>query len=300
MRLRMLSAAAVVGGLMGLAGAAHGEGVVLTYSTTLWGEEKVGKLLAPEGVACTEKELWVADTGNSRLVRYAIKDGNVLAGTAVRSDKVLAPTRLQVSSKGEVFVFDRKRRQVARFDAAGKTAVDVPLESVPTSQSMILTTFKLDSHDNLFLLDPALGRVVVVDAAGKFNKEVELPKVAGAFTDLYVDERDTLYVLESVGAVIYSLAKDAKAFVPLTKGLKEAVSFPGYLTGEAGVLWVVDQYGHGVAFVGEDGLYKGRQLGIGWSKGLVYYPAQMARCPGELLAVADRNNDRVQLYHVSR
>jgi len=62
----------------------------------------------------------------------------------------------------------------------------------------------------------------------------------------------------------------------------------------------VDQNGGGVVVLGQDGSYRGRQLGMGWKEGLLYYPSQMCVSGGEIAVIADRENSRVQVFKLVR
>ena len=74
-----------------------------------------------------------------------------------------------------------------------------------------------------------------------------------------------------------------------------------YITMDSrGELLVVDQNGGGIIVIGQDGSFQGRQLSMGWSEGLLYYPAQMCLGPKGLVFIADRGNSRVQAFAVTR
>jgi hypothetical protein len=96
--------------------------------------------------------------------------------------------------------------------------------------------------------------------------------------------------------VIWVAEGNATEFKPLSRSLKEYMNFPAYLAMGDNALIVVDQYGHGVVHVGRDGVYRGRQLGMGWADGAVYYPSQLCRTSLGDLMLADRNNNRVQVF----
>ena len=78
------------------------------------------------------------------------------------------------------------------------------------------------------------------------------------------------------------------------------MSFPTYLAEDQGKLYLVDQNGNGIALLGSDGSFLGRELEMGWMNGKVYYPAQMCVNAEGLAFVADRDNNRVQVFSTSR
>jgi hypothetical protein len=78
------------------------------------------------------------------------------------------------------------------------------------------------------------------------------------------------------------------------------VSFPTYLTEESGKLYLVDQNGSGIVLLGVDGTFVGRELEMGSVDGTLYYPSQMCVTAEGMAVIADRNNNRVQVFSVSR
>jgi len=106
-------------------------------------------------------------------------------------------------------------------------------------------------------------------------------------------------VLDSVKAVVHSLEKGAEAFTPLTENMNEIVNFPARLTvDDRGYLYLVDQNGSGLGLVAPDGSLLGRKLGMGWNKSGLYYPYQIC-ISGSTVFIADRSNNRVQMFTVS-
>ena len=88
-------------------------------------------------------------------------------------------------------------------------------------------------------------------------------------------------------------------FSPLTKSMKEYVNFPTCLAVDSqGVIYLVDQYGSGLALVGADGSFLGRRLGMGWNESGLYFPSQVCINEDGVVFIADRNNSRVQIFRV--
>jgi hypothetical protein len=74
------------------------------------------------------------------------------------------------------------------------------------------------------------------------------------------------------------------------------MSFPTHLAARQGRLYLVDRNGNGMVSLGVDGSFQGRQLEIGWSDGLVYYPSQVCVTDTGDVILADRDNNRVQYF----
>lgn len=279
-----------------------GERTRLRFVTAIYVDEKGTSIRQPEGVACDDKStLIVGDTANNRLLRYTVDERTVKPAGEIQAAQLTNPIRLQLNSKGEIFALDGKQRRIARFGAGGDFKGYVTPEGAPAPTTVVPRSFKLDRDDNLYLLDVFSSRVLVLGPDGKYQRHLGLPKDLGFASDLTVDFKGAIFLLDSVGATVSVAAKDAKAFSPITKNLREHLSFPTSITTDGrGLLYVVDENGGGVVIIGQDGSFLGRQLAMGWKEGLLYYPSQMCVNERGEAFIADRGNSRVQVFSVVR
>jgi len=269
----------------------------LVFDRAIYQDDKEGALKFPEGVACNDAgALVVADSGNARLLLFTYKDGLLSGGTPVKPTQLAYPVRVQLDSKGNIWVLDRKTRKIVKLDAKGGYLGTVELKGGSAITSSMPVSFKLDAQDHAYVLDGVAGRVVVLDAAGAVTRQIEIPKGKATFTDIHVDPGGAIYAVDGVGATLWVAEKGAPAFKPLTQSMEDRMNFPVYMTGRGGKLYVVDQFGNGIVTLGVDGSYQGRQLAIGWNEGLLYYPAQICVNGKGEVAIADRSNNRVQLF----
>jgi sugar lactone lactonase YvrE len=291
----VLLAASLPGGVLAAAPARG-----LSHQRTIYVDAAEIALRSPEGVACDDRgALVVADTGNARLLTYTWKDGVLEGGTQVRLAQLTYPVRVQIDSKGFVLALDRRAKRIVKVDAKGGFGGYVDIQGASTSVTP--AAFKLDGADNLYVLDVVAGRVLVVSPGGRVAREVALPKGARGITDVAVDASGRIYVIDAVTAVVFAAEPAATAFQPLSKSLKEMISFPTYLTTDnRGKLYLVDQHGNAIVTVGVDGTFQGRELAMGWTDGTVYYPGQLCINAEGSVFVADRNNNRVQVFAAPR
>lgn len=262
-----------------------------------YADEKGVALRSPEGVACTDAGAVVAaDTGNGRLVLFTFRDGKLVPGGEVRVPELGRPTRVQLDSKGNVLALDGQGRRIVRIGAGGAFAGFLQLAGIPQGNGFFPIAFKIGPGDVVYLLDASSARVVVVDPAGAFQRQLDLPR-GGSFTDIAVDPQGAVYAVDGVRAQVYVAAPNTAAFRPLGKPLQDVLNFPGYLTlTSQGPLVLVDQHGNGLVVLGRDGSFLGRRLSIGWSEGLVYYPGQVCIDSRGDAFVADRGNNRIQAF----
>jgi len=262
-------------------------------------DDKEEQLRLPEGVACSDKgALIVADTGNQRLLTYTFKDGRLEGGAPIRMPEVSHPTRLQLDSRGNLLVLDRRQRRIARVDANRRYGGPLELKASGTTRVGV-SSFKVDSQDVVYALDVISRRTLVAGLDGKVTREIPWPPGLVEFVDLE-PEGGRIYAIDAVAARLWVAEKDAKEFKPVGEGHKERLAFPIYLSQERGMFRVVDQNGHGIALLALDGSFRGRELEMGQTDGKVYYPAQLCSNGVGQLFVADRNNNRVQVFSESR
>lgn len=273
------------------------EGVAFVHDTTIFNDAKEVPFRAPEGVGCTEAGyLVVADTGGGRLVTFSFKEGKLAGGDEIKLSQLTEPLRVQVTSKGDVLALDGKTRKIVRVGASGGYAGALEPKGIDDAAAVVPVAFKLDGNDNVYLLDAAGRRVLMMDPSGAVSNVVQLPKEAGTVMDVAADAAGALYAVDAVGASVWTAEKGAKVFKPLVQGMKDRMSFPTYILVSRGRIFLVDQNGSGIVILGVDGSYQGRQLSIGWSDGLVNYPAQLCMTEKGFAFVADRFNNRVQVF----
>jgi streptogramin lyase len=281
------------------AGAATASSAALRYQRTIYADAAEVALRSPEGVACDDRgAIVIADTGNARLLTFKWKDGVLDGGTQVKLAELTYPVRVQIDSKGSVLALDRRSRRIVRVDVKGEFAGY--LEPRGASSAVTPAAFKIDGGDSVYILDVAAGKVLVVTPDGRVGRELPLPKASGII-DVAVDSGGRVYLLDAVTAVVFAAEKGATSFQPLSGSLKDLISFPTYLTADnRGKLYVVDQNGNAVVKLGVDGKFQSRELAMGWTDGAVYYPAQLCISGEGDAFLADRNNNRIQIFSLPR
>jgi hypothetical protein len=202
-----------------------------------------------------------------------------------------------MDSKGSIYALDGKKRRIVILNPEGAFAGYLEPQGVPDPAAFVPRSFKIGSGDNLFLLDIAGERVLVLDPTGKYLRQIPFPKNRGFFSDLAVNAAGDVLLLDSINAMVFSAGKDAAAFVPLTQSMHDYMNFSTYLTTDSkGIIYLVDQDGGAIIVIGQDGTFQGRQLDLGWKPGLLYYPAQLCLNSAGEFFIADRNNSKVQIF----
>lgn len=299
-RVFTIISALLIAGLLPMTSVGQ-EALKFRYITSIYTDDQGVPLKQPEGIACNDEFLLVvADTGNRRLLRYIFKDNAVNRGALeIKPLQLTYPTKAQINSKGEIYALDGKSRKIVRLSPDGKFIGYLDLRAPSSAGPPVPRSFYIAKNDDFYVLDVFAGRVLVLDAAGKFRRQIKLPKNNGFFSDLTVDFRGTIYLIDSINARVFSGAKGATAFSPLTKSLKEYVRFPTQLdTDDRGRIYIVDRNGGKVTILGQDGSPIGWLSSMGWKEGRLNYPSQLCINRSGEIFIADTLNNRVQIFTI--
>ncbi len=272
----------------------------LRFATSILTDSKGGGLKQPEGVACNDKSLVVvADTGKGRLIKYTFVDGVLHGGDELSIPGLSSPLRVQVNSKGEIFVLDGKERRIARISQEGASSGFVTPQGLPAPSDFVPRSFRIDGNDVFYILDIFNARVLVLDPSGKFTRSLPFPDGYGFISDLAVDAQGTILLIDSTNSMIYTASKDARGFTPLTKSLKEDMAFAANISVDSkGTIFLSDQNNSTIISINRDGSFQARHLGQGWKEGFLHYPTQMCITGSGNMFVADRDNNRIEVFSI--
>jgi hypothetical protein len=299
--LRKISLATTIMLALTLAITAYSSGAELKfkYVTSIYSDDNNIPLKQPEGVACDGKSLLLlADTGNARLLRYIFNDGFLEAEIVeIKSPQLFYPVKTEINSRGEIYILDRKQRRIVRLSSGGEFQGYLNPAGLPSPAVFVPRSFTIDKDDNIYILDILSERVLILDPGGKYLGQIKLPQKYGSFSDIAVDLKGTVLLVDGVNGVIFSAAINSPAFSALTGSLKQYARFPASLTtDDRGRIYVVDRNGGSIIILGQDGAFVERQSGPGWKEGQLNYPAQICiNTKGEIF-VADTRNNRVQVF----
>lgn len=270
-------------------------GVRVRLLTTIYADAADVGLKAPEGVAAPDgQRLFAADTGNGRIVEYAVAAEAITARAVLQIPEVPFPTRLAMKGKSDLYVLDGKSRRIARVvDGAFRGWVEPKVEGAFVPRSL-----RVDGSGSLWILDVAGSRVVVSTPDGTVSREVALPRGTDRFyADLDVDARGNLYVLESLGRRILSVPSGKPDVLPFGESFAADLDYAGSIAVDgSGRVFIADLNGGGLVILGADGSFQGRESGHGWKSGLLRYPVALALDPSGRLYVAERGNNRVTMF----
>jgi sugar lactone lactonase YvrE len=276
-----------------------GASVKFRYVMSIYADDKGLGFKQPEGIACSEKSfLLVADTGNGRLLRYIFKDSALETGTVeITTLQLSYPVRTQMNSKGEIYALDGQLHRIVRLNSEGGFKDYLNPSGLPSLTSYVPRSFDIDTNDTIYILDIFSQRVIVLNPEGQYQRHIKFPKDYGFFSDVTVDFKGNVLLIDSTNAVVFSTAKNSTKISPLTGGLKQYMRFPTSITTDKrGRIYLVDRNGSKIIILGQDGSFLGRLSGFGWKEGLLNHPSDMCINDKGEVFVADTSNNRIQIF----
>jgi DNA-binding beta-propeller fold protein YncE len=278
-----------------------GAAVKFRHIISIYADDKDLGLKHPEGIACNEKSsLIVADTGNGRLLRYTFQNNALEKGAVeIIVPQLSYPIGTQMNSKGEIYALDGKQRRIVRQTPEGKFINYLDPIGLPAPASYVPRSFTIDGNDTIYILDILSRRVLVLSPKGEYLRQIKFPKKYGFFSDITIDFKGNILLIDSTNAVVFSTAKNAAKLSALTGSLKQYMRFPTSITTDKrGRIYLVDRNGGRIIVLGQDGSFLGRLSGRGWKEGLLNHPSNMCiNSKGEVF-IADTSNSRVQIFTI--
>lgn len=270
----------------------------LIHTTSVYKDNKEGPINHPEGVGCNDQSIFiVADSGNGRLVKYQLSGDTIQDGSGIRVSGISHPTHIEIAPSGDILVLDGTTHRLVRVGANGDPMGAVEPAGLTGPSDMVPRSFTVGKDGSIYILDVFGERVIVTDNSGKLLKQMRFPAEYGFMSDISVGPLGGVFLLDSVGAKVYAWDEQNGKFGALTGEMREYMDFPSnFIVDGKGNFYIVDHNAGGVVILGRDGSYQGRQLSMGWNEGLLRYPTQIcANSKGEVF-IADRSNNRVQVF----
>lgn len=166
----------------------------------------------PRGVAVTDEEIFVVDTGNERVQVFAI-DGmfrRVWGGYGSEPERLIEPVGIAIGPDGRVYVADSGNARVSVFTPDGAPVDQWPIADWPApdpsgARPAFQPYLALDEAGRLYVSSAETGRVVVLDERGQTVRSLEaidgedfarpVGVALGPADDLFVTdmERDVVY-----------------------------------------------------------------------------------------------------------
>lgn len=256
-----------------------------------------------------DRRIYVADTGKHRVVIFDI-NGNYIAyisGQNQGNYSFKFPISVAVAEDGRIFVLSKQDRKIVIFDRNYKPIGMIEFPNLLPTAVYIKGNRVYVAADRAIMVGTLDGRPVKqIGMFGKGRGQFDLPG------GLVVDDKETIYVADSLNYRVQAIdAKTGKAKWIYGEPLppKEAIKFRGpkrkfglpasVALDERGRLYVVDGTNSEIVVLdAKTGKYIKTIGEIGHADGLFYYPQGIHYGSGGYIAVADKFNDRVEVFKV--
>ena len=274
--------------------------VQLKYIGSIYTDAEGVPLRHPAGATIVGNTLLVADSGGKRILSYRGDNGQMTPDQVISVPKMF-PLMVERADNDDLYVLDGKEQKVVILSPSGQVKGDLDISGRPDDKRIVVRSMRVMKNGSLLILDLFSGRVLQVDAAGQFQRQIAFPDEYAAMTDLAVDGQGTIYILDGSAGTVYTAAPDADRFTLWSGGLKEYTNFPASLAvTPQGDVVLVDKHGSGLAIIGAGGSFSGRRLSMGWKDGQLYYPNQISINDNGHIFIADTENHRIQQFNIEQ
>lgn len=267
-----------------------------------------GVALAPDG------SIYVADTGNSRIVRID-SNGNVLANWGRRTldgevpspaGTFMEPWGIAVDSQGDVYVADTWNHRIQKFDANGKFVQEWGSFGQPGDGLEYMwgpRGIAISQDERVYVTDTGNKRVVVFNSDGKFLQE--FGREAGSWLDepvgIAIGGNGFVYVADTWNMQVVVFSADGKLITkwPVRGWTGDSLDNKPYIAVDAqNRVYVTDPEGYRVIVFSSSGTplaafgqYDPEEDAFGLPVGIVSDPKGT-------VWIVDAGNNRLAKFHL--
>ena len=269
---------------------------------SLSGDKIMGKFNQPSAIFFDEskKRLYVADTGNNRLVSFD-PDFNFISEFDAGGE-LKYPMSSVRNSKEQFFVIGgAEKNGLFVIDISKKVFKQFDIRDAPARENPILPgKLAIDKNDNLYITDKANGRILVVDSNGRHLKEIKLENKLVDFSDIRVDADGNIYSLSTLERKIYIFNNKGvliSSFGKMGNKVNE-FEFPVSIAiSPNGFIYVLDQHKGSILTFKKDGVFQPSFSNYKWkNQGELYEPYYIFADMGNKVYIVDRGNNRIQIF----
>ncbi|MBU4288348.1 MAG: SH3 domain-containing protein [Proteobacteria bacterium] len=259
-----------------------------------------------------KKEIYVLDTGNSRILIYASDFYPLFSIDSTYG--VESPVGLAIDSEGYLFIAQAKSKgnkkgRISILNPSLGWEKDIYFEGFEGADSFGPSNIAISKRGYLYVTGSSYRGVVVLDKDGAFSHLLtpvdslgKSPEEKATICDVDIDNQGNIYLLsEDMGRIYVYDSQDRYLFKFGQKGGSSGkLSRPrGIAVDSAGErIYVIDYMRHTASAYSNDGQFLFEFGGKGWGKGWFNYPTDIAMDTLGNILVVDTFNNRVQVLKV--
>ena len=167
----------------------------IIYNTSMWGlgvyglyEDDDQLLNKPHGICANSKgDVYVADTGNNRIVRLYNPDHELQFVTAIGSrgkkeGQFSSPTQVAMDNSGNIYICDSGNHRIQVFDANNNFKRAFTNNDFLINPTGIAVTDSLEKHARIkenfiIVVDSAASRISRIDLKGNLKKSISMKNI---------------------------------------------------------------------------------------------------------------------------
>jgi len=273
---------------------------------TIYGFE--GDLLRrPSGVAMDDQgRIFIADTGKNRVVVFD-ESGNYVDQFGDPGEgqyNIKDPISIAVAPDGRIYVLSKTLKKVVVFDGSFKPVKEIKFAEWPLSLTIRERMLYVTTYRGIMVGDLDGNLITTFGKSGRAPGEFQLPG------GIAIGKEGNMYVADSLNYRVQALNKDGEPIWQYGKPLPpgEAIMYKGsdrkfglpssIAVDDNGYLYVVDGLSSELVILDSKGKLIDRIGDVGHDDGFFYYPAGITYAGQGKVVLADKFNDRVQVFQV--
>ena len=264
-------------------------------------------------VDAVKKEIYVLDTGKSRILIYASDFYPLLSIN--KTHGINSPTGLAIDSEGYLFIAQskgkmNKKERISVLNPSLGWKKDIYFKGFEGADNFAPSNIAISERGYLYVTGSSYRGVVVLDKDGTFSHLLTpVDRLLGKYSeekaticDVEIDKKGNIYLLsEDMGRIYVYDSQDHYLFKFGKKGGSTGkLSRPrGIAVDSAGErIYVIDYMRHTANAYSGDGQFLFEFGGKGWGKGWFQYPTDIAVDSLGNVLVVDTFNHRVQVLKI--
>lgn len=270
------------------------------FIEALTGDKLYGKLKQPSALFFSEEKsrLYIADTGNNRLVSFDSEfkfRAKFDAGGNLKN-----PTSFVKNSKGQFFILQGGKAELLFIDIENKISRTIEIKNIAGMTNAVFPgKLAIDKNDNLYLTDRGNGQILVLDQQGQYIRNIMFENKPVDFSDIRVDKSGYIYSLSTLEGKIYVFDPNGKIISQFGRrgSKKDEFLFPTSIAVTPnGLIYVLDKHKGSVLVFKKDGKFQFSFSKKGQNTGELYLPSHIITDNKGKIYIADRGNNRVQIF----
>jgi tripartite motif-containing protein 71 len=270
-----------------------------------------GGLKAPQGIAATSGgNLWVADTGNSRIQKFGPAGNflNVVNGNGTTGGPMKEPSSIAMGPDGSIWVADTANNRIEQWTSSLSLQLIVGGAGFADGQFEGLGALDIDAQGNIWAADITNNRIEEFNEAGTFIGRFGLGGSGagqlnlGSPTGVAVDSKGNIFVADGNNNRIQKWARPeapgyASSFGTLGSGNGQLNHPADVALDSKGNVWALDKGNSRISQFNEKGEWVKSIGSAGTTGGKLSLPSGLAIDPSGNLWVADTANNRIEKFN---